>query len=111
MWALHTGPEAVSLCVCVLHQPNQINKHMAEPQACCSYTWHRQLARGCPSPATPAPPSRVRMPPRGLAMDLGSPLPSPAAAAAAAAAVAAARLLAHTDTLLLLGGNLKLLLS
>lgn len=44
-------------------------------------------------------------------MDLGSPLPSPAAAATAAAAVAAARLLAHTDTLLLLGGNLELLLS
>ena len=40
MWALRTGPEAVSLRVYVLHQPNQINKHMAEPQACRSYTWH-----------------------------------------------------------------------
>lgn len=47
-------------------------------------------------------------------MDLGSPLPSPAAAAATAAAAAAtagAGLLAHTDMLLLLGGNLKLLSS
>jgi hypothetical protein len=40
MWVLHTGPEAVRLCVDVLYQPNQINKHMAEPQASGSFTWH-----------------------------------------------------------------------
>lgn len=52
MWALHTGPEAVHLCVCcmrVCFTSAKPNKHMAEPQAWGFSAWHIQLARGSPS--------------------------------------------------------------